>query len=147
MRLGEALVPEAHCSTSVLVHGNNHHRNSSSEINCIRHRECFFIPILVHSITHLKPDGAICPLLVSLSLLLMVLFFSPIFLPISKLTKRLKNKQWPNYPKNVWSIWPKTIFQKVSSRLYCRLCCWKLSRGKWCCLCFFFSPHLTQLAS
>lgn len=88
MHLGEALVPEAHCSTPVLEHGNNHHRNSSSERNCISHSRCFFMPIPAHSITHLKPDGAL-----SISLFLPLCFPS-----LSRVVqfRALGNKNWQN---------------------------------------------------
>lgn len=59
MHLGEALVPEAHCSTTVLDHGNNCHRNSSRKRNCISHSQCLIMPVPAHSITHLKPDGVL----------------------------------------------------------------------------------------
>lgn len=88
MHLGEALVPEAHCSTPVLEHGNNHHRNSSSERNCISHSRCFFMPIPAHSITHLKPDGAL-----SISLFLPLCF--PSLSRVVQL-RPLGNKNWQN---------------------------------------------------
>lgn len=72
MDLGEALVPEARCSTRVLEHGYNRHRNSSRERNFISHSQ-FFPRAHPGPVNHiLKLDGILS---VSVLQLMFFLFF------------------------------------------------------------------------
>lgn len=79
MDLGEALVPEACCSTRVLEHGYNRHRNSSRERNFISHSQ--FLPGAHPSpVNHiLKLDG-----ILSVSVLQLMFFFLFFFTSLSR---------------------------------------------------------------
>lgn len=139
MHLGEALVPEAHCYTAVLKHGNNHCRNSSSERNCISHSRCLFVPVPSHSIAHWKPDGAL-----SLYLILLFMCFRS-FSWVGQL-RGLGNKTCqnicPSWLKGQKTVAVYTVFLSNNNmsrvKSWCRIlycfCCWKQRRGREYCI-------------
>lgn len=87
MDFGEALVPEACCSTRVLEHGYNRNRNSSMERNFISHSQ-FFPRAHPGPVNHiLKLDG-----ILSVSVLQLMFFYFLHCFPEQACSEALGNK-------------------------------------------------------